>query len=92
MSLTIIRSDNLGAISTSLFFHSLYQLGVDSEVYLLEQNECLTPKDIKVYCNSLWDSMLNVESKSDYYSYSRQIIRILKSWADSGFEIVIKGD
>lgn len=83
--------DGRGRLPSRMFFTALDRLGISIEKYLIPNNWKLTPSDINLYCDSiLFDLLCYVKSggaKNGDYEYARDIVGILKSWADKNYTI-----
>lgn len=82
-----------GRLPSRLFFTSMDRLGIAVEKYLVPSNWKLSPEDIRLYTDAiLFDLLLYVRNggaKNMDYAYVRDVVNILKSWADKGHTISV---
>jgi hypothetical protein len=84
-----LLENEMGWVSSSLFFHSLLKLGIRPDPYFLPVGMVVSPEEITYYTGELQkdlDSLATQHRKldNDLYVYVQQIVDILARWGSRG--------
>lgn len=78
-----------GWVSSSLFFHSLLQLGIKPDAYYIPVGLVLSAEEILYYTDSLiWElAKADRTGKQEHYDYVLKISEVLRDWGRKGLII-----
>jgi hypothetical protein len=83
-SVGFLLENEAGWISSSLFFLSLEQLGLDTPQYYLPPGTILSAREVTIYANDVVWQLATTEVSNEYYKYALDICRRLRNWGERG--------
>jgi hypothetical protein len=88
VNISFLLENERGWLSSSLFFYSLEQLGINATRYYIPKGIVLAPEEVRYYVMELSKDLRKAQGKDKkYIDYVAQILTTLNSWGNKNYVV-----